>query len=133
MRELPGQRDDSRVAPPVPEPKPTASPTGRVQIEDNVKRLLYGLQEGYCIGCADGISYHNVHVDHVVPLSKGGSNDTWNLQLLCGYCNSKKGNRLTMEMLWDVNIIEGILLDRVRVERLWNQRKAERADRKMTF
>ena len=133
MRELPGQTDDLRVAPPVPTPRRSASHSARIQIEDNVKRLLYGLQEGYCIGCADSISYHNVHVDHVVPLSKEGSNDTWNLQLLCGYCNSKKGDRLTTQMLWDVNVMEGILVEKVRVERLWNQRKSERVGRKLVF
>jgi hypothetical protein len=30
-------------------------------------------------------------VDHVVPISAGGSNDHENLQLLCAPCNSSKG------------------------------------------
>ncbi len=32
----------------------------------------------------------NLHVDHVFPISKGGSNDLRNLQLLCQKCNLKK-------------------------------------------
>lgn len=32
-------------------------------------------------------------VDHIVPLSKGGSCDESNLQLACGSCNRKKGAR----------------------------------------
>lgn len=30
------------------------------------------------------------HVDHIVPLSRGGCNDLVNLQLFCSSCNSKK-------------------------------------------
>ena len=32
-------------------------------------------------------------VDHIVPVSKGGTNDPDNLRTLCGPCNSSKGAR----------------------------------------
>lgn len=32
--------------------------------------------------------------DHVIPVSKGGPSWLWNIQPLCGPCNSKKGNKV---------------------------------------
>ena len=34
-----------------------------------------------------------VHVDHIIPQSKGGTDDRENLQAVHGRCNSAKGNR----------------------------------------
>lgn len=34
-------------------------------------------------------------IDHVVPLSKGGTDDPENLALACFHCNRRKANRLT--------------------------------------
>jgi hypothetical protein len=34
-------------------------------------------------------------VDHVIPLSEGGSDDPNNLALACFHCNRRKANRLT--------------------------------------
>jgi 5-methylcytosine-specific restriction endonuclease McrA len=36
-----------------------------------------------------------MHIDHIVPLAKGGKNELDNLQLLCGKCNLKKGAKDT--------------------------------------
>ncbi|MCX4400643.1 HNH endonuclease [Streptomyces sp. NBC_01764] len=33
--------------------------------------------------------------DHIIPLSKGGTNDIENLRPACGRCNSSRGNRTT--------------------------------------
>ena len=57
------------------------------------KHVLYGGQEGRCNGCQMHFQFKTLTVDHAVPQSKGGTDHLENLQLLCGHCNSVKGNR----------------------------------------
>lgn len=44
-----------------------------------------------CLSC--GKAEETLHADHVVPITKGGSNFIDNIQPLCGRCNASKGNR----------------------------------------
>ena len=76
------------------EPKPN---TVAYRTQANLD-YLYGVQRGNCIGC--GLHYHakDFHIDHITPRSQGGTDDLDNLQLLCGHCNSTKGNS-TMDEL----------------------------------
>ncbi len=56
------------------------------------KHELFGLQEGKCNGCEVPFNFRNMTIDHIVPQSRDGSDHIDNLQLLCGACNSTKGN-----------------------------------------
>ncbi len=57
------------------------------------RKYLYGEQGGYCNGCNEHFQLQNLTVDHIIPKSKGGTDHLENLQLLCGHCNSVKGDR----------------------------------------
>ena len=57
------------------------------------KHVLFGQQEGLCGGCKEMFPFRNFTMDHVVPQSRGGTDHVGNLQLLCGACNSLKGDR----------------------------------------
>ena len=57
------------------------------------KHVLYGQQEGLCNGCGVMFPFRNFTLDHMVPQSRGGTDHLDNLQLLCGACNSVKGDR----------------------------------------
>lgn len=50
---------------------------------------LFSLQRGLCACCWESLD-QGYHVDHIMPLSLGGSNWPDNLQLLCPTCNLRK-------------------------------------------
>lgn len=54
---------------------------------------LHILQNGLCNYCKIDLS-KGCHVDHIMPLSRGGSNWPENLQLLCPPCNMQKHNKI---------------------------------------
>lgn len=63
---------------------------------DDIKQI-YTMQYGLCGSCKASLEETGYHVDHIIPLSKGGSNWPDNLQCLCPRCNVSKGAKLPEE------------------------------------
>jgi len=59
-------------------------------------RAQYKRQRGRCYYCGVEVG-DTYHVDHVVPISKGGSNDPSNLVVACAPCNLRKNDKLPHE------------------------------------
>ncbi len=69
------------------EPESAQEPERR--IPGWVRRVVYKRDRGRCVKCG---ATTNLHFDHILPYSKGGSSsDPDNIQLLCGRHNLEKG------------------------------------------
>jgi hypothetical protein len=84
-------------------PSPVPPPVGeraKRSISQDVKIAVSARDGGRCRQCG---STHQLHFDHVIPISRGGANTVANIQLLCGACNRAKGAKLKL------TVIAGIL------------------------
>lgn len=54
-------------------------------------QTISGVKYATCHYCTDSLPLKQVTLDHVIPLSKGGTNDDENLVLSCLKCNGAKG------------------------------------------
>lgn len=63
----------------------------REPIPDEVRLFIWKRDEGRCVKCG---SRENLEFDHIIPVSKGGSNTARNLQLLCESCNRSKSDSI---------------------------------------
>lgn len=72
-----------------PNTRPAKEQSLRKKIKDSLRTLVMERCEYACIKC--GVRKKLV-IDHIVPISKGGTDEENNLQVLCWSCNSSKKN-----------------------------------------
>ena len=84
--------------------RPKSRPKRAVNLR---KRLIVLTRDNYkCVKCGaspDRDKNVLLHVDHIIPHSRGGSCHVDNLQTLCESCNLGKGNRLEIELVDSVS------------------------------
>lgn len=72
---------------------PKRTDLGELPPPKSHESTLYGRQKGHCAGCGEHFKERRLHIDHIIARGKGGTDHVENLQLLCGRCNSVKGDR----------------------------------------
>lgn len=62
-------------------------------------------QSNVCAGCGVSFDFVPYTEDHIVALSKGGSNNADNIQLMCNPCNDSKGSKSMADWCppWDIH------------------------------
>lgn len=60
-------------------------------------RNIIKLQKNKCAYCRVSFDKEKYHIDHIMPLARGGSNYPKNIQILCGPCNLRKSDKDPME------------------------------------
>lgn len=63
----------------------------RPRIPENIRIEVWRRDGGKCARCG---SREKLEYDHIVPISKGGSNTARNIELLCEKCNRSKSNNV---------------------------------------
>ena len=70
-----------------PQDETEAEANIRKPIPPEVKREVWRRDEGKCTKCG---SRERLEFDHIIPITKGGSNTVRNIELLCEPCNRSK-------------------------------------------
>jgi hypothetical protein len=63
----------------------------RERVPSYIQTIVWERDNGQCVKCG---SAKNLHYDHIIPVSKGGSNSVENVQILCQRCNLRKSNKI---------------------------------------
>jgi hypothetical protein len=67
------------------------APPRREAIPQRVRHEVWRRDRGSCVECG---SRGRLEFDHIIPVSRGGSNTTRNIELRCEPCNRRKGARV---------------------------------------
>ena len=62
-------------------------------ISGSLRYDVFAKSKSTCLACGVNSMIRPLHVDHIIPASKGGRTELDNLQTLCSQCNLEKNNR----------------------------------------
>lgn len=61
------------------------------RIPKNIRRIVLERDGYHCVYCDEDLTNEEIHLDHVIPESRGGPTTIDNLQVTCRKCNLAKG------------------------------------------
>lgn len=56
-----------------------------------IREKLLDIYGNVCFRCGSSRKPEDLTIDHVIPVSAGGTNDFKNLRVMCNRCNQEKG------------------------------------------
>ena len=77
----------------------------RRKFNPDERKIIYAKSKGRCTLCGRFMNFDDFTVDHIVPLSKGGSNNINNLQATCRVCNNIKQDILPQDFIYKISEI----------------------------
>lgn len=66
---------------------------------DYQRKTVYANSNGKCAICGKPVKFKKATIDHIQPLSAGGTNDFKNLQIACHSCNGMKSYLIMNDFL----------------------------------
>ncbi len=70
----------------------------------DTRKRLYNMQEGRCFYCNSVVKFCWSSVEHIVPVSKGGTYSASNMVMACRGCNGDKGSKGLMGFVKEKNL-----------------------------
>ena len=67
----------------------------RHNIPERTRREVIAHDGSWCYLCGSDVLMGGLHLDHIIPVARGGTNDASNLAVSCADCNMAKGDRLS--------------------------------------
>lgn len=61
---------------------------------DQQAQWQYERQQGRCFWCSEPVTYADAHLDHIIPVTRYGTNWIANIVCSCSRCNLQKGTKL---------------------------------------
>lgn len=63
-------------------------------LNTDLRKSIYQRDNGVCQICGEPVEFCEFHIDHIIPISRGGADEINNIQVSHRWCNIAKGNAL---------------------------------------
>lgn len=68
-------------------------------------KFIFKAQKGKCVSCMSDLNKTSYHIDHRIPLAKGGMHTKSNIDLLCPSCNLRKGAKHPVKFMQELGYL----------------------------